>query len=408
MKQLKVIAFTHKNIDLKDVGRFHVEPDQWELRLNSLKATLKLNELMYLSTCNRVEFIFSNEENIGKKFLHKFFSSFNPSFTKEDIDFSVHKARVFEGEAAMFHILEVASSMDSLVVGEREIITQVRTAYERCRELGLTGDVIRLLIKKAVECAKQVFTETTIAQNPVSVVSLAYHDLKKLNIREDARILVIGAGQTNTNMCKFLKKHGYRQFTIFNRSLDNAQKLASIMGGEAYTLDELKHYDGGFDVMIACTGAEEPIVDVSTYHQLLQGENDQKVVIDLAVPNDVEEFVFDTFNIHAIRVSTLKDTAAENLEKRRQAIAHCDIIIRNQLEDLKLQLRHRMVEVAMKEVPRVVKEIRQHAIQNVFAREMETLDKDSRAVLERMMEYMEKKYISVPMKMAKDILLEKN
>lgn len=408
MEQLKVIAFTHKNIDLKDVGRFHVEPDQWELRLNSLKAAQGLNELMYLSTCNRVEFIFSNEENVGKQFLRKFFSAFNPSFTKEDLDFAVHKARVFEGEAAMFHILEVASSMDSLVVGEREIITQVRTAYERCRELGLTGDVIRLLIKKAVECAKQVFTETTIAQNPVSVVSLAYQDLKKLDIKEDARILVIGAGQTNTNMCKFLKKHGYRQFTIFNRSLDNAQKLAAIMDGKAHSLDELKHYNGGFDVMISCTGAEEPIVDVSTYHQLLQGETDQKVVIDLAVPNDVEEFVFDTFNIHAIRVSTLKDTAAKNLEKRRQAIAQCDMIIRKQLEDLKLQLRHRMVEVAMKEVPRVVKEIRQHAIQNVFAREMETLDKDSRAVLERMMEYMEKKYISVPMKMAKDILLEKN
>jgi glutamyl-tRNA reductase len=408
LEQLKVIAFTHKNIDLKDVGRFHVEPDQWELRLNSLKAAQGLNELMYLSTCNRVEFIFSNEENVGKQFLRKFFSAFNPSFTKEDLDFAVHKARVFEGEAAMFHILEVASSMDSLVVGEREIITQVRTAYERCRELGLTGDVIRLLIKKAVECAKQVFTETTIAQNPVSVVSLAYQDLKKLDIKEDARILVIGAGQTNTNMCKFLKKHGYRQFTIFNRSLDNAQKLAAIMDGKAHSLDELKHYNGGFDVMISCTGAEEPIVDVSTYHQLLQGETDQKVVIDLAVPNDVEEFVFDTFNIHAIRVSTLKDTAAKNIEKRRQAIAQCDMIIRKQLEDLKLQLRHRMVEVAMKEVPRVVKEIRQHAIQNVFAREMETLDKDSRAVLERMMEYMEKKYISVPMKMAKDILLEKN
>jgi glutamyl-tRNA reductase len=408
LEQIKVIAFTHKNIDLKDVGRFHIEPTQWESRLPALKSSIGINELMYLSTCNRVEFILHHEEKLSKSFLHRFFAAFNPEFTKEDVDFAVHKARVFEGESAMLHMLEVASSMDSLVVGEREIITQVRTSFERCREIGITGDVIRLLIKKAVECAKQVFTETTIAQNPVSVVSLAYHDLKKLNIQEDARILIIGAGQTNTNMCKFLKKHGYKHFTIFNRSLENAQKLANIMDGKAYTLSDLNNYSEGFDVMIACTGAEEPIVDVACYHQLLQGDSDRKVVIDLAVPNDVEEFVFDTFNIHAIRVSTLKSTADENLDKRRQAIEHCDAIISKHQEDLKLQLRHRMVEVAMKDVPRVVKEIRQHAMQNVFAKEMQTLDQDSRAVLERMMEYMEKKYISVPMKMAKDILLEKN
>jgi len=408
LEYLQVIAFTHKNIDLKDVGRLHIDPEQWESRLINLKNNAQIDELMYLSTCNRVEFIIYTKEKAGKNFLHQFFAAFNPEFSKEEIDFAVHKARVFEGDAAMQHILDVAASMDSLVVGEREIITQVRTSFEKCRDLKLTGDVIRLLIKKAIECAKQVFTDTTIAQNPVSVVSLAYHDLKKLNIHGDARILVVGSGQTNTNMCKFLKKHGYKRFTIFNRSLENAQKLAVMMDGKAYNLDELKAYTEGFDVLITCTGAEEPIINIETYHQLLQGDTHQKVVIDLAVPNDVEEFVFDTFNIHAIRVSTLKDTASENLGKRRQAIEQCDTIIQKHLLDLKLQLRHRMVEVAMSEVPKRVKEIRIHAMENVFAREMQGLDNDSRAIVERMMEYMEKKCISVPMKLAKDILLEKN
>lgn len=408
MEQLKVIAFTHKNIDLKDVGRFHIDTNQWSERLNALKTQMQLDELFYLSTCNRVEFIIKTNEQASKSFLHRFFAAFNPEFSKADVDFAVHTARLFEGEAALLHMLEVSSSLDSLVVGEREIITQVRRAFETCRDLKLTGDVTRLLVKKSIECAKQVFTDTTIAQNPVSVVSLAYHDLKKLKIQDDARFLVIGAGQTNTNMCKFLKKHGYKRFSIFNRTFDSAKKLANLMEGKAYELADLINFKEGFDVLITCTGAEEPIVNVNTYHQLLQNETDRKVVIDLAVPNDVEEFVFDTFNIHSIRVSTLKNTASENLEKRRQAIAACDAIIQRHLTDLKIQLRQRMVEVVMSEVPKMVKEIRLHAMENVFAREMKNLDSDSREVVQRMMEYMEKKYISVPMKLAKHIMLEKN
>ena len=94
---------------------------------------------------------------------------------------------------AVRHLFKVASSIDSLVLGEREIITQVRTAYENCLEMGMTGDVLRLLIQKAIGAAKAVYTETDVATKPVSVVSLAYRKLKDLNLKLDARILVIGA-----------------------------------------------------------------------------------------------------------------------------------------------------------------------------------------------------------------------
>ena len=116
------------------------------------------------------------------------------------------KVEVFHKADAVKHALSVASSIDSMIVGEREIITQVRGAYEASKSYGLTGDFIRLLTRKVIETAKKVYTETNIAKKPVSVVSLAYHKLRNLNIALDAKFVIVGAGLTNTTMCKFLKK----------------------------------------------------------------------------------------------------------------------------------------------------------------------------------------------------------
>src|SRR5690554_7776341 len=119
-------------------------------------------------------------------------------------------------------MIKVTSSIDSMVVGEREIITQIRKSFDACRAYGITGDAIRLMIRHTIETAKRIYTETSIAQSPVSVVSLAYHTLRLKDIPLDARILIIGAGVTNTNMSRFLRKHGFtnldRKSTRLNSS----------------------------------------------------------------------------------------------------------------------------------------------------------------------------------------------
>jgi glutamyl-tRNA reductase len=125
-----------------------------------------------------------------------------------------------------------------MIVGEREIITQVRNAFELCKKNGLTGDFIRILLRHTIETAKRVYTETTIATKPVSVVSLAYHKLRDMNISLDARFLIIGAGVTNTNMSKFLRNHGFKKFTVYNRTLSKAENLAKDLN-----LKSFKHND---------------------------------------------------------------------------------------------------------------------------------------------------------------------
>lgn len=406
MKEFKIIAFTHRNTPLEEVGRYHVDPEIREDVLKHLRNTLNIKELMYLSTCNRVEFLLISDEVLDHTFLTNFFKTFKPEWPKAEVLESVSRAITFEGECAVRHFFSVASSLDSLVVGEREIITQVRTAFEESSSLKLTGDFIRLMIKSTIETAKRIYTDTPVARNPVSVVSLAYRKLKNMHVKKDARILIIGAGQTNTSMCKYLRKHGFNNFNIFNRSLPNAELLAQMVGGKAHTLEDLYTFEGGFDVLITCTASANHILNLENYSRLLGDDSGRKIVVDLAIPADIDPVVYKHFTVSAILVETLRQAAEENLALRHNALAQCEDILNEQLLAFRSLYRQRQVELAMKDVPKIVREIREHATTNVFARELDQLDEHSREIVDKMLIYLEKKYISVPMKMAREILLD--
>lgn len=407
MERIKIIAFTHKTTNLNNIGKLHIQEDVLKDRLESLKKAIAVDELFYLSTCNRVEFVLSTNQILNSSFLHTFFAAFDPSWNKAQCNWAIESAQVFEGDEALRHLFYVASSIDSLVVGEREIITQVRNSYEKCSELGLTGDLIRLSIKKTIEVAKEVYTHTNIARNPVSVVSLAYRKLRALNVKQDARFLIIGSGVTNSTMAKYLKKHQYSNFTIFNRTLENAQKLAAELNGKAYALNELIHYKEGFDIIVTCTGASGSVITKEIYKALVGNDLSKKVVIDLAIPNDLDAEILNSYDINLIAINNLQEVAKENLQAREQELEACKIIIERNIEDFKQILRTRKVELAMSEVPKKMKAIRETA-NDVFAKELEGLDSASKEVLDKILAYMEKKYISVPMKMAKDILIDEN
>lgn len=408
MKEFRVIAFTHRKTPLDQVGKYHLNDDEKLQRLELLKASLHLEELIYISTCNRVEFVFLSQAKLNEQFIKAFFESFLQSKDDQKIAKALEMAQVYSGPAAVNHIFQVAASLDSLVVGEREILTQVRTAFEYSISIGLAGDAMKVVLRKLVESSKEVYTNTPISKNPISVVSLAYRQLRDLKINKNARFLIIGAGQTNTNLSKYLQKHGFSNFTVFNRSVERAQELAEMLQGKALPLLELDTYDKGFDVLVTCTAASDYLINPALYEKLLQGDNSNKVVIDLAIPYDIHPEVYNSFNTTPILVETLKEAAEENLALRRDALIDCEVIIQKHILEFEEMIRTRRVERAMKEVPRKIREINEKAINEVFARELETLDASSRETLDKMLQYIEKKYISVPMKMAKEILLEKH
>jgi glutamyl-tRNA reductase len=408
LDSLQIVAFTHKQIKINEIGLLHLSEESQEQILPAIKTKFLFSEFMFLSTCNRVELIFKTPDDISRATLTSILTEINPTISNKDAETIANSAAIFKGIHAVEHLFNVASSLDSLVIGEREIITQVRRAYEICNKIGVTGDLIRLLVKQTIETAKDVYTNTDIAKNPVSIVSLAYRQLRDLNIKNDARILIIGAGETNTTLAKYLQKHKYANFVIFNRTESKAQTLANELGGIAFQLNELKNYTKGFDVLITCTSSETPIVTKEIYTSLLVGEKGKKVVIDLAVPNDIDRNLPNEFDIKLIAVETLKDQAQENLVKREKELNACSNVISNHIDAFLHIHRERSVELAFGEIPKRVREIKEVALNEVFAKDLVTLDTSSREVLDKVLAYMEKKYNAVAMKTAKEALLKEN
>ncbi|MDH4471993.1 MAG: glutamyl-tRNA reductase [Fluviicola sp.] len=400
------IAFTHRNLDVLAIGKLHIEAENHQVRFIPVKEQLHIDELLFLSTCNRVEFLLVGPQAASIDFLATFFKQLYPDFTQETIDFYVANASVVSNIEAIDHILRVASSIDSLVIGEREIITQVRHAYDAAHKNGFSGDFIRLLIKHVIETAKRVYTETKISMKPVSVVSIAYQRLQGMDVPSDARVLVVGAGVTNTAMCRFLKKHGMSSFVVFNRTLAKAEALAEELGGQAFPLDQLSDYKGGFDILVTCTGAEETIITPEVYNLLLQGDTTPKVTIDLALPNDIHAYVHEQFPTRQISINVLQTISESHLQERSQEIEHVEAILSEAIESFNHLLKLRRIEIAMRPVPQMVKDIKATAFNDVFKTELENLDADSKELLEKIVGYMEKKYMSMPMKMAKEILIK--
>lgn len=405
MKYLKVIAFTHKQIELKELGKLVICQESLTDKLHEVKEAFGIAEIFYLATCNRVEFIMVTPQVVDKEFTKKFIEHFNIGLCSQHMGTFLDAALIYEGRDALNHLLRTSCSLESLIVGEKEILAQLRKAYEDCKEAGLTGDGLRMFMNCVVKTAKEVYTHTNISKNPISVVSLAYRKLNDLKLCSNARILIIGAGETNQNISKYLQKHKFSNFSVFNRTLSKAQKLAADLNGEAFDLEALKTYNKGFDVIITCTSAVEPIITPELYKTLLNGCTHRKTIVDLAVPNDTAPEVLEQFPVNFIEVHSLNEVAKRNLQERYQELTHAEAIIEQNICEFLQAQKQRKVELAMRQVPEKIKEIRHTAINSVFADEVQNMDEQSREILERVMNYMEKKYISVPMVMAKDILI---
>lgn len=406
MKNFYTFAFTHHNVGLDQIGEYHLVKESFDDEKKQLLKSLT-EEFLFISTCNRVEFWFRSNQEAESIFLKNLLQCLYPAQSTSFISSSVDSGELISGISAVERSFEVASSLNSLVIGEREILTQIREAFATSQELGLTGDFLRILINKTVETAKKVFTQTEISNKPVSVVNLAYRKLMDLNPSVDARILVLGSGRTNQALTLKMKKHGFSNFSVFNRTLTNAESLAKTINGESFGLSDLLSYEKGFDIMLACTGSSEPIITRDVFKSLLQGDSPSgKIVVDLAMPREISAEMVNEFQLRFLGVESLKEIAEQNMKSRKAEIHHCKAIVANQVRTFLKTYKARQVELAMREVPQKMKEIKTTAMNEVFADELAKLDQESKEVLDKVVSYLEKKYLGTPMLMAKEILLK--
>jgi glutamyl-tRNA reductase len=406
LNRLLIVALTHKTLGIKGLNQVAIDDSKLPALLTQIKHELNLSGLMYLSTCNRMEFILScpheikETDSAGKRIL----KIIHPEFIGSVLEKVVKGTKIYKGEAAVKHLFNVASSLDSMIVGEREIITQVRNAYEWSLQKGLTDDLIRILIHNAIGAAKNVYTHSKIAEKPVSVMSLACRKMREWNVKEDSRVLVIGAGQTADTMIKYLSKHNFTQFTVFNRTVKNMEALAEKYKIDARPLSELDNYKGGFDILITCITSHKPIITESIFKTLCNGDTRTKIVIDMGIPFNVDKSVYKLKDVKSVTLEDLNKMSKENLNERKEHIKSARAIILKSLKEFSNDLHNRKVEIAMRDVPEQIQKLKQLVYTKVFNKEIEALPAESKEVLNKVVNYFEKKYIGIPMQLAKEIM----
>lgn len=408
VEQYKLLTVTHKRVPLTQLNAYYVsrqgDAHNRDQQCLALRERFNLEELFYLETCNRVVYLFTADQHLDVDFISAFFAHINPEIALDGDHGVLQAVQAYEGLNAIAHLHEIAASMDSLVVGEREILRQFRQAYEHCQQLGLTGDDLRIAFKFVIPAAKRIYTETRIAENPVSVVSLAARALRDAQLPADARILIIGAGQTMQLMAKFLRPMGFSNYTVFNRTLTKAESLAASLGGRAYSLEQLAHYTGGFDALITCTGSTGVVVDTELYSTLLGQDQRPKLVVDLAVPADVHPAVLSLFPLRYVGIESLRSVAQANLASRVEELEKAKVLIARFVEEFRSAWQMRQVERMFSNIPAEVQRLRRRAVDEVFARDLQGMDPASRETLDKVLDYLERKFVALPVTGARQAL----
>jgi glutamyl-tRNA reductase len=288
-----------------------------------LKLRGNLSEVVLLSTCNRVEIYGVSPWIHGT--VHRLFQE----LTNTDLDFTPY-LYVKEGAAAAQHLFSVASGLDSMVIGETEITGQVKSAYETAKAAGLTGKKMNQLFQTACRVVKKIRTETAIGRGATSVGSVAVELAEKVFDRDlsDKTVMILGAGKMGEACVKHLAKRGAKTVLVSNRSFERAEKLAVEFGGRAVRLEDSAAALAEADILVSSTGSPDLVLRRAEVAAILPlRRNRPLVLVDIAVPRDIDPAVAELPNVFLYDIDDLQAVVRENTKNRESELALCHQII---------------------------------------------------------------------------------
>lgn len=288
----------------------------------------EIHELVILSTCNRVE-LYVAATRVCFDTLETFLSETQNIPISEIAPLLYRK----QGEEAIRHLLRVAAGLDSMVLGEPQILGQVTDAYSSARRHGTTGKILSRLFQTAIQAGKRARTETAISHNAASVASIAVKLISQSVLDLGcARILVIGAGEMAELAVEALRKRGAHQVIVVNRTLKRAQELAQRWDGQAAALEMLPELLANTDIVITSTGAPHTVIQVPMVSQAMETRPDRSLVLmDIAVPRDVDSAVGELPGVHLFDMDTLAEQLENALARRAAEVPHVEEILAEEL-----------------------------------------------------------------------------
>ena len=282
-------------------------------------------EALLLSTCNRVEVYAVSDKRVSTDAIAR---CLGDNVESNPHDFAPPFYR-YEADKCVQHIFRVASGLDSMVVGESEILGQAKKAYELARQSGAAGPYLHRLFQRAFRVAKQVRTHTDIARGTVSVgsvaVDLAQRIFGKLS---ECKVLVLGAGETSERTARALISRGASDVRVSNRSIERAQELAKAITGRPIPFEQWPAQCREIDILITSTASEMPLLTREKLAPMLRERLDRPLfIIDIAVPRDVDPDINEMEGVYLYDIDSIRSVAEQSLALRRQQVAAAETII---------------------------------------------------------------------------------
>jgi len=332
---LLAFGINHTTASLSVRERMAFAPEAVESSLKSAVEQAGLTEVAILSTCNRTEIYAKSEDELDK------LTEWLLAHTNIKADELAHCYYCYEDDEAVRHMMKVAGGLDSLVLGEPQILGQMKSAYAVACDAGTIGGELHTTFQQVFSIAKRVRTETAIGENPVSVAYAAVSLAQQIfsDLKQDTALL-IGAGETIELVARHLAQHGIHRIIVANRTLDRAQRLAREFDGEAILLADIPEHLHRADIIISSTASQLPLLGKGAVESALKKRKHKPMfMLDIAVPRDIEEQVGELDDVYLYTVDDLHAVIDENKKSRVAAADKAEEIIAEGVELYRRQQR---------------------------------------------------------------------
>jgi glutamyl-tRNA reductase len=341
MHRLLLLGLNHTTAPLEVRERLAFNAAQRTAAVEAFRTRFPGSEAVLLSTCNRVEFYVGRPEQGGPA-VEDVIAFLSAAHGVPATAFENHLYRKVDREAVE-HLFHVASSLDSMVLGETQILGQVREAYDASRALSLAGPVLNPLFQRAIAVGKDVMHGTAIAEGRLSVASVAVDYATRIfDHFHDKTLLCVGAGKMAALVLRHFAALRPKRTLVCNRSPARAEALAATFGGEPVPFDRLADHIVAADVVITSTGATQPIITRALFDTLCRRRRYRPIfLIDIAVPRDVEPAVGQLQNVYLYNLDDLQQVVSATLSQRTEAIDAARAIVRRSVDEYAVWHRQR-------------------------------------------------------------------
>ena len=374
-----VVGLSHKTAPVEIREKVAFPQEAMASPLRQMLQLPSVAEAVIVSTCNRVElYAVSRQEHVAIAELKQFLASFHdlsPEILQEHL-------YSFSGTEAIQHVLRVAASLDSMVIGEPQILGQIKTAYAHACECNTAGVILNRFLRKAFSVAKRVRNETAIASNAVSISFAAVELARKIfDSLENKTVMLIGAGE----MCELAAKHfvnnGVSKVLVTNRTFSRAEKLAAEFDGVAVSFDNFQEQLHRVDIVLSSTGAPDYILSAKKLKEVSKARRYKPMfLIDIAVPRDIDPVANKLDSIYLYDVDDLQGVVQANLKGRQKEAARAELIVNAEVDQFCNWLTTLEVKPTIVALRQQMERIRKGEVEKTLSNLNGLNDKERRAV----------------------------